>query len=281
MTCHDRAKVLLRWSKLRTRSVWMTYSCGVCWCEVSSQTLWSLITGWWVLWVSTPGVCQSCVMCSRPPAHRPPWWDSCSTTAAGLSSGTLSSATGHLWVRGQNVASWVKNPRVWQCFQCCIHEVIVCPFSGVVAAVASDRCSLYSLMLRVLPALAMGEKHTPTTSKQFLSATLRSGPGRSWPSDLYLNIQSLRYCLLNDAIPSPFRKLGHHCAWSEHHAFSSAPGTTVCRCRTPCWCSECFNRKWHHAGCQGGPELKHQPRDLLWQQRGGSRGHVSLLMCSV
>lgn len=58
-------------------------------------------TGWWVSSGSTVNVCRSCASCAKLPAPPPPSLDSCSTTAAGLSSETLSSPTGHHWVREQ------------------------------------------------------------------------------------------------------------------------------------------------------------------------------------
>lgn len=48
--------------------------------------------------------------------------------------------------------------------------VFVC-FPGVVTVVASDDCSLYSLMLKVLPALAMGNTHTPGTFNNRLTVS--------------------------------------------------------------------------------------------------------------
>lgn len=96
LTCYQRAKVLLRYVKLTfTHFRNLSIDCLNHRVEINVRVACPPPTGWWAFSASTVSVCRSCVSCVGPPARPPPSSDCCNTTAAGLSSETLSSPTGH------------------------------------------------------------------------------------------------------------------------------------------------------------------------------------------
>lgn len=156
LSCNQRAKVLLR-SKKHTfthlAALFLSHQFNI-------KMNFCPLTGWWVSSGSTASVSQSCVSSVRPPAPLPPWSGCCSSTAAGRSSETHSSLTGHLWVSEFSYLYKMLSVFLLWCFL--IFLIFYLP--GVVAVVTSKDCPLYSLLLKVLPALAMGKTHTDVCS---------------------------------------------------------------------------------------------------------------------
>lgn len=155
LSCNQRAKVLLRSNKhtFTPPALFLSH-------QFNTQMNFCPLTGWWASSGSTASVSQSCVSSVRPPAPPPPCSGCCSSTAAGRSSETHSSLTGHLWV-----SEFSCRYKVLSVFLLCCFLILLLFYPpGVVAVVTSRDCPLYSLLLKVLPALAMGKTHTDVCS---------------------------------------------------------------------------------------------------------------------